>query len=1409
LKTRINLFLLISFTVTLAVIFSTGMFLAQMRAKALQWTVAEQDQAIRTFWQLLLAKGSNFRVVNGRMMAGSYVLNGNYELPDTITSIFGGTATIFMGDTRISTNVLKKDGSRAVGTRLTGPVYDAIFRDNRSYRGEAMILGVPYYTAYDPIRDPSGKTIGVLYAGIKKTEFLAEYAHLRNRIIFGTALLEIVLVCFAWGMLRGRVKEELRLQEAARVLSETTGDSYFISLVKNLSCLLETEFAFIGELTGEDLDTVRVLAAFGHGKLVEPFSYHLDGTPCAEVIKGSLCHYPDSVARRYPNNRLLNDMNAEGFLGIPLKLADGRVVGILAVLDSKPLHTRHDTEPIFRLFAVRAAAELDRLRSEKTWRVVADRIRVITDSVSVAIAYVDMTMRYLFANRRYEELFGVTGTGQLVGRLVHEVVGDEFYTTRAENIRKTLAGNKVIFIQPMTCKDGTPLVLQTTYSPHLSDEGKVVGYFIQHYDITQLTLAQEALRSSEEQYRTLFNTTGTATFVSEEDTTVSLVNEEFVTLSGYSREEVEGRLSWTVFVSPECSQQMISYHQSRRIDPTAAPHTYECETIRRDGSHRNMLAHVNLIPGSSRSIISFLDITELKQLDAGLQNQLTFLQTLIDTIPNPIFYKDRGGRYTGCNLAFGTYLGRAREELVGKTVYELAPTDLADRYHEMDEALFADPGVQVYDASVVYADGSRHDVTFNKATFVGKNGCVEGLVGVILDITERKKAEDLLAEREEFLSNIFDSIQDGISILDEELRIVRVNPVIARRFPGKDPLLGRKCHEAFHGRTEPCESCPTIETLRSGKPSFKKFALNVGETLYWLELYTFPLYDSKKSRIMGVIEYSRDVTEQHRVEEALILAEKKFRGLVEQSLVGTYIIQDSRFVYVNPKMAEIFGYTPEELTAGVTHLDLMVEEDRLLAAKNVRKRSAGEVQIHYGFRGLRKDETTMYAEVYGTGTQYNGRPAIIGTLLDVTDRMRAEASLRESEERFHQIFVQNGDAIVLFRMDGLDLVDANPAALELFGYDRAGMLSMKLHMLISRDDFDALVTAVTVGNTAETFQLDRAQGIRSTGELIIIAIRCKILRLREEYVVHCSFRDITEKVRLEEEIRSTQAKLIHTNKMTSIGMLASSVAHEINNPNNCISVNADMLADIWHDAMPFLEDVREEQGDFMLRGIPFSKMRDITPRLLNGITEGSRRITAIVHNMRDYVREDRSGLHGAVDINRLIQNAASILWHHIHIHTDKFQLALEENLPMARGNSQQIEQVVINLITNALQALPDKKSGVTVATAGDRSAGTVTITVRDEGKGMDGDILARLKEPFFTTKLGDGGTGLGLYISDSILTEHRGTLEFDSCPGSGTTATVMLAMADDHAGADHVAPRQSTEILESMHNGHHPAKELS
>jgi methyl-accepting chemotaxis protein len=180
--------------VAVAVAAVAGICLYSFKKELTAKAIASQESRLKTFWELLYQKGHDVRIEGDKLMAGNYVVNGNYELPDRLKELCGGTATIFMGDQRVSTNVLKEDGSRAVGTRLQGPAHDAVFRDGKPYRGKVMILGTPYFAAYDPVRNSRGETIGALYVGVKESDFLALFDRL---MILIPALALVIFVAVA------------------------------------------------------------------------------------------------------------------------------------------------------------------------------------------------------------------------------------------------------------------------------------------------------------------------------------------------------------------------------------------------------------------------------------------------------------------------------------------------------------------------------------------------------------------------------------------------------------------------------------------------------------------------------------------------------------------------------------------------------------------------------------------------------------------------------------------------------------------------------------------------------------------------------------------------------------------------------------------------------------------------------------------------------------------------------------------------------------------------------------------------------------------------------------------------------------------------------------------------------------
>ena len=271
--------------------------------------------------------------------------------------------------------------------------------------------------------------------------------------------------------------------------------------------------------------------------------------------------------------------------------------------------------------------------------------------------------------------------------------------------------------------------------------------------------------------------------------------------------------------------------------------------------------------------------------------------------------------------------------------------------------------------------------------------------------------------------------------------------------------------------------------------------------------------------------------------------------------------------------------------------------------------------------------------------------------------------------------------------------------------------------------------------------------------------------------------DITDRVQLEQarrKSRSQELQLIQANKMSALGVLVSGVAHEVNNPNNLVLLNAQTLAEVWRDAEHIVDEYYREQPDDILGGLPYSEMRNAVPELISDIADGAARIKHIVENLKDFARPGEVSEESEVDINSAISRAVRLLHYCIQKKTHKFTTELAQDLPIIKGNSQKIEQVIVNLLMNALEALPSPDRAVSVSTANNESNHCIEIHIRDEGIGIPSEDLDKVFDAFFTTKQAIGGTGLGLEISDMLIREHHGIICFDSSLGSGTDVLVKL-----------------------------------
>jgi len=393
--------------------------------------------------------------------------------------------------------------------------------------------------------------------------------------------------------------------------------------------------------------------------------------------------------------------------------------------------------------------------------------------------------------------------------------------------------------------------------------------------------------------------------------------------------------------------------------------------------------------------------------------------------------------------------------------------------------------------------------------------------------------------------------------------------------------------------------------------------------------------------------------------------------------------------------------------------------------------------------------------------------------------VQAERRLEESEERY-QTLAGNLPLGIYRRTPGSDgkLVTVNPALVEMFGYDSASELNQVpvANLYFHPEQCEDFSSKMFKNREVIREQLEMK---RKDGEPIWVAVTARVICNSQGVPTYFDgmMEDTTTQKHAEAEAKLRNRQLIHADKLVSLGVLVSGVAHEINNPTQFIVSHVGALEKTIHDALPILDRYFKEHGDFILGGQPYSRRRERIPAMFEGIREGTSRIASIVAQLRDYARERPSEQIEDVSLNDVVAGAVSLLSSMLNSSVGRFYVTYGENMPPFEGDHQRVEQVVVNLIQNACQAFEGdvaKAGEISVQTWFDEQAGRVVVQVTDTGRGISEEALPRIRDPFFTTRRGSGGTGLGLSISDTIVARHGGRLEFKSEVGAGTRARMFL-----------------------------------
>jgi PAS domain S-box-containing protein len=677
----------------------------------------------------------------------------------------------------------------------------------------------------------------------------------------------------------------------------------------------------------------------------------------------------------------------------------------------------------------------------------------------------------------------------------------------------------------------------------------------------------------------------------------------------------------------------------------------------------------------------------LQASEQRYREQLHFLQSLIDSLPTPLFYKDTNGIYQGCNQKFAEMLGISKEEIIGKTVYEISPRKQAEKYEKMDNTLFEKPGTQIYEYPVVGSDGTSQDVVFHKATYQHADGTLGGLVGVILDISEHKQTEEALSRRAAQLTLLSNVSSEIAALLHLEDIFHRITSLVQRRFGYHHVGLFSVDHEQdileMRSRAGAFDHLfPPEHTITFGDGMVGWVAQH-GQTLLANDVEAEPHY---------VNFYPDVLPTQSELSIPIRLGE-------DEEIVGVLDLQ-----------------SPEP--NAFDEIDVMVMET--LAD-----------QIAVAIANAR-----LYQDVQR----------------ELRERKQAEAALRASEARYHTISDLISDIAYAFRVkeDGTLYCEWMTGPFNRLNEINATQITTdEIERWIHHDDLPAFQEAQEHLLAGEPQEVEVRLVNEDVEETWLHIRNHPVWDMTEQRVVRVigAAQDITERKQMEQQI-------LRTERLAAMGHITATLAHEIKNPLQAIRSNLELVRDF-----PLELDERVESLNLIYREI--ERLTEITERILSFSRSGK--------------LEKRP-----VEIPHRVRHTLNLLQPSLQKRDITVKLNLPPDLPPALGEAEQIDQVFLNLILNAIEAM---RNGGTLEITAQVEPEMVELNLVNSGPPIPEKRLPHIFEPFFTTK--PEGIGLGLFISHHIIGQHNGTLKAKNLPDEqGVTFNIELPRADIDTNQD-------------------------
>ncbi len=521
---------------------------------------------------------------------------------------------------------------------------------------------------------------------------------------------------------------------------------------------------------------------------------------------------------------------------------------------------------------------------------------------------------------------------------------------------------------------------------------------------------------------------------------------------------------------------------------------------------------------------------------------------------------------------------------------------------------------------------------------------------------------------------------------------------------------------------------------------------------------------------------------RRQAEEKLKESEQKYRLLIEGLNEAVYRLSlpDGTYDYLSPAVENVFGYRSAEFMKTPMFLKTIVHPDsRGYFAAVWEDILAGRVPpaCEYKIIDHEKKERWIFQSHKGLFDSQGNIVGIEGICRDITRRKILEERLQAIAAEWYATFDAINDPIALLNSERI-ILRCNQALTTLTGKSYSELVGRVICEAIHETPPDPALCPFFRMNASRK----RESATISVAERWFYVSVDPIFDAAGDLAgaVHI-MNDISAQKRAEDNLRTQQEHLLQADKMITLGILVSGMAHEINNPNNSIALNSQFLEKAWQSIIPILDEYYDQDKSLTVGGINYEKFKKKLPALFSGISDSSKRIRHIVDDLKSFSRKESIAVKTPIDINLVVKSAVNLMNNVIKKSTHHFKLSCAKNLPMIKGNFQGLEQVIVNLVQNACQALANPERGISICTYYDKKSNQAIVSVADEGVGIPDKNMKYIMEPFFTTRRTAGGTGLGLAVAARIAAEHGATLYFTSTPGKGTDARIRFQVEQEDA----------------------------